>query len=189
MPLASVPTKFSFILLWTLATFGGFLLSLLLIEISDRQGISVVESCVGGLAVALPQSLLRKQSTYIWRWVLSTLLGWGVMAMTTGAVGWIVPTPEFFLPRLLWGTTLGVTSGFGLGLAQWWLAIPKSDPWAWQWIVVSSVSWTVALPVGWSVGLFLHHLTRLYLGEVVGLALTWLIVSILTGIKADKFFG
>jgi hypothetical protein len=44
----------------------------------------------------------------------------------------------------------------------------------------------IAMPIGSTIGLFLHRITNLFLGEVVGLAITWLLVAILTGISAVK---
>ncbi|MGI8502066.1 MAG: hypothetical protein ACR2LR_13150 [Hassallia sp.] len=69
------------------------------------------------------------------------------------------------------------------------LAIFKSVPSAWRWILISSVSWAIAVPVGSIIGMFLHRLLRLFFGEVVGLAITWLLVALITGINAYKVFG
>jgi hypothetical protein len=186
MSLAPENTKFSFTLLWTFATFGGFLVSLCVIEVGDKPDIGVVEAAIGGFAIALPQGCLLKQPIFCIRWILSSILGWTVITATgIGAVGWIVPNTQLLPLRLLSGVICGTIGGFGIGLAQW-LAIPQPFPWAWRWIFVSSASWGVALPVGSFVGSVLRHLTQLFLGEVVGLAITWLMVAILTGIDAHK---
>jgi hypothetical protein len=50
MPLVPENTRFDFALLWTLATFSGFLLSLLLIEIGEKPDIGVLEAAIGGFA-------------------------------------------------------------------------------------------------------------------------------------------
>lgn len=50
MPFAPENTRLSFIFLWTFATFGGFLLSLLFIEVGDKPDIGLVEAAIGGLA-------------------------------------------------------------------------------------------------------------------------------------------
>jgi hypothetical protein len=183
MPLVRAKTKLRFTLLWIVATFGGFLVSLFLIEIGEKPDIGVVQAALGGLAIAFPQSLILGQTIFSMRWVLSTLVAWAAITVIgVGAVGWIVPTADFIIaPRLL----SGAIGGFGIGLAQW-LAIRQPVPWAWQWIFVSSASWAIALPLGSAVGKVLHSFTRLFLGEVVGLAITWLVVAILTGINAYR---
>ncbi|MEH2455632.1 hypothetical protein [Nostoc sp.] len=40
--------------------------------------------------------------------------------------------------------------------------------------------------MGWAVGMILRRLTQLFFGEVIGLAITWLLVGILTGMNAHK---
>ncbi|MDZ8224159.1 hypothetical protein [Nostoc sp. ChiVER01] len=184
MPFAPENTRFSFLLLWTFATFGGFLLSLLFIEVGDKPDIGVVEAAIGGFAIALPQGCLLKEPIYCIRWILSSLLGWSIItAIGIGAVGWIVPSTQIFPARILSGAIYGALGGLGIGLAQL-LAIPHHN--AWRWIFVSSASWAVAVPIGSVVGMILHRLMQLFLGEVMGLAITWLLVGILTGINAHK---
>ncbi len=179
MPFAPENTRYSFRLLWTLATFGGFLLSLLFIEVGEKPDIGVVEAAIGGFAIALPQACLLKEPVFGIRWILSSLLGWSIItAIGIGAVGWIVPSTQILPLRILSGAIYGALGGLGIGLAQW-LAIPQAM--AWRWIFVSSASWAVAVPVGSVVGMILHSLTQLFLGEVMGLAMTWLLVGILTG--------
>jgi hypothetical protein len=182
-----VKTKSSIALPWFFATFGGFLLSLIWIEVGEKPDIGLVEATVGGLAIALPQSYILRHTRFSGRWVLATLLGWAMIALTgVGAVGWIVTTTESLPIRLLWGALSGAIGGLGMGLAQWRLAIPPSVPYAWQWIFVSSASWAVAIPIGSCIGIFLHRDTQLFLGEVLGLVITWLVVAMLTGINAYR---
>ncbi|MBN3899845.1 MAG: hypothetical protein HWQ41_32615 [Nostoc sp. NOS(2021)] len=184
MPFAPENTRFSLTLLWTLATFSGFLLSLLFIEVGEKPDIGVVEAAIGGFAIALPQGCLLKEPIFCIRWILSSLLGWSIItAIGIGAVGWIVPSTQILPLRILSGVIYGALGGLGIGLAQW-LAIPQ--PMAWRWIFVSSASWAVAVPVGSAVGMILHRLTQLFFGEVMGLAITWLLVGILTGMNAHK---
>ena len=186
MSLAPENTRFNFIVLWTLATLSGFLLSLLLIEIGDKPYIGVVQAAIGGIAIAIPQGLLLQEPIFCIRWVLSSLLGWSVItAIGIGAIGWIVPSTQVFPVRLLSGAISGAIGGFGVGLAQW-LAIPQPVSWGWQWMLVSSFSWAVAIPVGSTMGIILRHITNLFLGEVIGLTITWTLVAILTGIHAHK---
>ncbi|MFW9264129.1 hypothetical protein [Nostoc sp. CALU 546] len=184
MPFAPGNTRFGFALLWTLATFGGFLLSLLLIEVGEKPDIGLVEAAIGGFAIALPQGCLLKQPIFCIRWIWSSLLGWSIITVIgIGAVGWIVPSTQILPQRILSGAIYGALGGFGIGLAQW-LAIPQYQ--AWRWILVCSASWAVAIPVGSTIGMLLRHWTQLFFGEVIGLAITWLLVGILTGINAHK---
>ncbi|MHC5725621.1 MAG: hypothetical protein ACYTXY_16085 [Nostoc sp.] len=178
-------TRFGLTLLWTLATFGGFLLSLLLIEVGEKPDIGVVEAAIGGFVIALFQGCLLKQPIFCIRWILSSLLGWSMItAIGIGAVGWIVPSTEILPLRILCGAVYGALGGFGIGLTQW-LAIPQPVV-AWRWIFVCAASWAIAVPVGSVVGMILHRLTQLFLGEVMGLAMTWLLIGILTGMNAHK---
>ena len=187
-PMFFTPTKakFSFTFQWTIATFGGFLVSLCWIEVGEKPDVGVVQASLGGLAIAFAQSLMIRHSISSWRWVLATLLAWAtITAIGVGAVGWIVPSTKVLPLRLLWGIALGGVGGFVIGLAQW-TAIKKSVASAWQWIFVSTVSWAIAIPIGSTVGIVLLRLTRLFLGEVAGLAITWILVAIFTGINAHR---
>jgi energy-converting hydrogenase Eha subunit A len=177
--------KFS--LQWTIATFGGFILSLLLVEVGEKPDIGVVQGALGGLIVALAQAfVLRERIQNPWLWVFSSFTA-SVLMITVGigAVGWIVFTTQVLALRVIYGAILGAIAGFGMGLAHC-LAIREHTPLAWQWILVSSVSWALGVAIGSAVGFFLHQFTQLFLGEVMGLAVTWLVVSILTGVNAYR---
>lgn len=179
-------TPFKFNLLWIVATYGGFLASLFWLEIAEQPEIGILQAAVGGIAIALPQSLIFKDHISMIKWVSFTLVAWVTMtAIGLGAIGWVVPPAESLPLRLLNGVRSGVIGGFGIGLAQW-LAIRQPVSWAWQWILINSLSWAIAIPVGTTVGFILRRMTRLFLGEVAGLAITWLIVAILTGINAHR---
>lgn len=190
-----VPTKSEFSkrsilyfrLLWSLGTFSSFLLSLFVIEIGEKADVGLIEAAIGGLAIALPQSYLLRQRIFPLMWIISTLLGWVMItAINVGAVGWFVLSTEFSYLRILFAFISGGIGGFVIGLAQWWLAIPSSVAWGWCWMFFSSASWIISLSIGSVTGIFLRNITQLFLGEVVGLAVTWLVVGILTGIIADK---
>lgn len=186
MRLAPITSELSFLWRWTLATISGFLLSLLVIEIGEKPDVTWFGAAMGGLAIALSQSVILRRPIFSWRWVLSSLLGWAIITATgIGAVGWIVPTTPFLPLRLLSGAFDGAIGGFVIGFCQW-LAIYPQNHSAWPWILISAASWSVAIPVGSTVGFILHYFTQLFLGEVVGLAITWLVVAILTGINAYK---
>ncbi len=179
-------TELSFTLQWIFATFCGFLLSLLLIEIGEKSDIGVLQAIMGALAVALSQSLILRQPVLSLRWVLFTVLGWtAITVMGIGAVGWIVPTTQQLPVRILSGLIYGTIGGFGIGFAQW-LAIYQLVPSAWRWIFINTASWTIAVPIGSVIGSILRQFTQLFLGEVVGLAITWLLVAIFTGINIYK---
>lgn len=182
----SAPTELSLTLQWIFATFSGFLLSLLLIEIGEKSDIGVLQAVIGSLAVAISQSLILRQPMLSLKWVFCTLLGWVVItAIGVGAIGWIVPTTEHLPLRILSGLISGAIGGFGIGFAQW-LAIYQPVPSAWRWILISAASWSVAIPIGSAIGSILRQFTQLFLGEIVGLAITWLLVAVLTGINAYK---
>ncbi len=184
MPFVPRNTRFNFTLLWTFATFGGFLLSLLFVEVGEKPDVGVVEAAIGGFAIAFFQGCLLNEPIFCIRWILSSILGWSIITVIgIGAVGWVVPSTQILPLRILSGAIYGALGGLGIGLAQW-LAIPQ--PVAWRWIFVSSISWAVAVPVGSVVGMILRHLMQVFLGEVMGLAITWLLVGILTGINARK---
>lgn len=182
------PQLSSFALRWTLATLSGFLFSLLFVEVGEKPDIGILQAVFGAIAIALPQGcILRQYNISSYRWVLSTLLTWAVItAVGIGALGWIVPTTEVISLRLIWGSISGGIGGLAIGLAQWGIAISPSTPCAWRWIFVSSFSWALAVPIGTVIGMFLRRHTQLFLGEVVGLAITWFLVAIITGVSAYK---
>jgi hypothetical protein len=192
MQLLLFKTKFSiftFTLLWSFTTLISFFLSLFLIEIGEKLDVGVLEAVVGGFAIALPQSYILRQTIFPLGWILSTILGWVVItAIGVGTVGWYVPSTELFYFRIFFGIISGGIGGLVIGVAQWWLAIPSSLHWGWCWMFLNSAIWAVALPVGSIIGIFLRRFTKLFLGEVVGLAITWLLVGILTGITAYRLF-
>ena len=60
------------------------------------------------------------------------------------------------------------------------------------WIPIVAVSWAIGLVLGWSVGGVLRQVTRLFLGELVGLAIAWVTSSAITGfalIRLDNLYG
>ncbi|WP_413175591.1 hypothetical protein [Anabaena azotica] len=192
MQVAFFKTKFNiftFTLLWSFTTFSGFFLSLFLIEIGEKPDVGMLEAVVGGLAIALPQSYILRQTIFPFGWILSTVLGWVLItAIGAGTIGWYVPSTELLTFRIVFGIISGGIGGLVIGVAQWWLAIPSSLHWGWSWMFLNSAIWALALPVGSIIGIFLRRFTQLFLGEVVGLAITWLIVGVLTGITAYKLF-
>ncbi len=171
--------KQAIIVEWIIATFSGFLLSLFFVEIGTKPDINLLLAATGGLIVSLPQAFLVKEYLPgIW-WILLTSIAWVVIDFTgLGAVGWMVPTTDVFLSRVLYGTFEGVITGFLLGCFQWIILQAYVEN-SWRWILISTISWAIALPVGYTVGLFLYHLTNIFLAEVLGLVVCWLIVACL----------
>jgi hypothetical protein len=190
MQLSSVQPKYrilNFTFQWVLVTFLGFLSSLLMIEISEKPDMSMMEAAMGSLAIAIPQSYLLRKAISPVKWVLSTLIPWVITAgIGIGVLGWTVTTTNFLPMRIINGIIVGGIGGLLIGISQWWLAIPPAFPSAWTWLFVNIMSWIVAVPSGSTVGLFLHKITNVFLAEVVGLAITWLLVAIFTGIAAVR---
>ena len=189
MLFAPAKTQFSFTLQWTIATFSGFLVSLLFIEIGEKPDVGIFQAAIGGLAIASAQSLMLRHTSCSVKWVLFTVVAWMAIAvMGVGVLGWFVLTIQFFPQRILTGAFYGAVGGFVIGLAQW-LAIYQSVPLAWRWIFISAVSWAIAMPIGSAIGIILRQITQIFLGEVIGLAIAWLVVAILTGMNAYQFIN
>ncbi|MBW4643955.1 MAG: hypothetical protein KME23_13355 [Goleter apudmare HA4340-LM2] len=186
MHLVPSKTELRFMLQWIFATLSGFLLSLFLIEVGEKPDVGVLDAAIGGSAIAFSQSLILRQPIISLKWVLSTLLGWTLVTATgVGAVGWIVPTTQMLPLRILNGIIYGAIGGFGIGFAQW-LAIYETVPLAWRWILISAASWAMAIPIGSAFGWILRQFTQVFWSEILGLAITWLLVAVLTGINAYK---
>ena len=190
MQLLSVKTKsgtLNFTFKWVFATLLGFSCSLLMIEISEKPDMDIIEALIGSLFISLPQSYILRKTISPVSWVLSTVFSWLVIAaIGVGVLGWTVTTADFFPTRIFAGIIAGGIGGLLIGISQWWLAIPPSFPSAWKWVFVNIISWMIAIPIGSTVGLFLYRITNLFLAEVVGLAITWLLVAIFTGISAER---
>jgi hypothetical protein len=177
----------SFILLWSVTTLAAFICSLFIIEVGEKPDVGVLEVAVGALAIAIPQSFLLRHHLLPLSWIISTILGWVIItAVGIGAMGWFVLSTDFLSFRFLFGIITGGIGGFVIGMIQWWLALSPSVCWGWLWMFLSSVNWAIAISIGSVVGIVLRNSTRLFLGDVVGLFVTWLVVSILTAISVYK---
>jgi tetrahydromethanopterin S-methyltransferase subunit F len=190
MQLLPIKTKYrtlNFILKWIFATLLGFSLSLLMIEISEKPDMDIIEALIGSLSISLPQSYILRKTISPLSWVLSTVFAWLIIAaIGVDVLGWTVTTADFLPPRIFAGIIAGGIGGLLIGISQWWLAIPPSFSSAWKWVFVNIISWMIAIPIGSTAGLFLHRITNVFLGEVAGLAITWLLVAIFTGISAER---
>lgn len=180
----------SFWLQWVFLTLVGFLVSLLFVEIGVRPYVGVVQGFAGGAAIGLAQwAVLRQLFPQASRWILASALSWGLIgASSLGALGWMAPTNENIAFRLIHGVFDGALVGALTGLAQW-LTIQKQVAKDGTWIFASAASWALGLPLGWAVGWAVRLSTRLFLGELVGLAVTWLAVSALTGVALIRLLG
>ncbi len=172
-----------FTVAWVLATVVGFLVSLYWIEIDTKPHVEVIDGVIGGAVIGLAQGLILQQRLGIApQWILVSIASWGLIAASSGAIGWVAP--ETLLPqlRLMFGVMQGALVGTLLGLGQWLVFKQHVKGSSW-WILASAVSWAIALGVGWTVGGVLRQSTHLFLSEVVGLTLTWMIVAAMTGIS------
>lgn len=178
---------FGFTFQWTLLTLIGFLSSLFLIEIGEKPDIGIISAIFGGFAIAIPQSFIIRQTIPPLNWILSTIFALVIITLTgIGTVGWFVILNNFLPMRILIGIISGAIGGLIIGISQWLLAIPPSLPTGWQWIFINCTAWMLSIPIGTSVGLCLHRLTNLFLSEILGLLITWILVAIITGIGVKK---
>lgn len=183
MLFAPAKTQFSFTLQWAIATFSGFLVSLLFIEIGEKPDVGILQAFIGSLAIASAQMLILKHTGFAVRWFFFTVSAWVAIALTgVGVLGWYVPNTEFFPLRILDGAFYGAWGGLLIGIAQW-LAIYQYIPLAWRWIFMSAVSWAIALAIGSAIGIILRQISEIFLGEVIGLAIAWFAVAIFTGMN------
>ncbi|MEC4983635.1 MAG: hypothetical protein SAJ37_03695 [Oscillatoria sp. PMC 1068.18] len=183
-------TSCVFWLQWILANFGGFLLSLLLIEVGEKPDIGIVEALIGGTIVGLTQTLvLFRRIDRAWLWLFTSMIIWGLLETTQiGAVGWIVPRTLQIDLRLIYGAIHGAEVGICFGIAQW-LILAKQISLSWLWILASIVSWAVGLSLGWAYGGVLRLATNLFLADVVGLGVAWAIAGGLTGFSLIWLLG
>lgn len=179
---------FLFFLQWFLGTFLGFVISLGFVEVGIRTEIGAIEAALGGAIIGLVQTLVFSQwFGKAWLWMLVNTIAWGLLGLSNfGAIGWYAPQTESLNVRLTYGAMFGAIAGMWIGIWQWWV-LRKYLFDAWRWIFVSLASWSIGLSVGWAFGGMLRNTTNLFLGEVIGLALTWSIVSVITGLAMTMF--
>lgn len=189
-----INTDCGFWLQWLLATFGGFLISLCFIEVGVRPHIGVGEGAIGGAVIGLAQGLIlgqRSKTIALW-WIVVSIVSWGLIgASNFGAVGWMAPRTLRLEPRAIFGLINGLQVGVLLGIGQWFVLRQRLKK-ASLWVLLSAGAWTIGLPIGWAVGGVLRYSTRLFLSEVVGLAIAWLAIASITGIALiwlEKLYG
>ncbi len=176
-------TDCGFLLQWILVTLGGFLISLCLIEIDVRPHIKATEGVIGGTVIGLAQGMVleqRRKNIAPW-WALISIVSWGLIgASNFGAVGWMAPRTLRIEARIIFGLLNGLQVGILLGIGQWLVLRQRCEK-PFIWIPIVATSWAVGLMLGWSVGGVLRQVTRLFLSELVGLAMAWVASSAITG--------
>ena len=175
-------TQFNF-LIWTLVTVGAFLCSLIWIEIGEPPDLKILEGMIGGTIIGSFQALiLSRFLPHAWLWILATLIPWGLMGGSQfGVMGWFVPRSELMMVRLQTGLILGGITGVWIGLWQWFVLKSLFSK-SYLWILFNGISWSSGLAIGWMIGGILLLKTQLFLGEVIGLAIAWLLIGLQTGI-------
>ncbi len=189
-----IKTDCGFWLQWILVTLVGFLVSLCLIEIDVRPHIKATEGAIGGAIIGLAQGLIleqRSKNIAPW-WALMSTVSWCLIgASNFGAIGWMAPRTIHLEPRIIFGLLNGLQIGALLGIGQW-LVLRQKCKKAGVWIPIVATSWAVGLVLGWGVGGILRQATRLFLSELVGLAVAWVVSSAIAGfglVWLDKLYG
>ncbi|MEM9542593.1 MAG: hypothetical protein AAGA60_24260 [Cyanobacteria bacterium P01_E01_bin.42] len=173
----------SFWIEWIIATFLGFLLSLLFVEVGEIPDVTPVSGAIGGGIIGLMQGLvLLSRADRLREWILVNAIAWGMMAQFgLGAMGWVAPRTDFFVVRLTYGLVWGAIAGGILGIVQG-VALRNIIPFVRLWVVLSALAWGFSLSLGWTIGGILRSLTHLYLGEAIGLGVTWICSSGILGL-------
>jgi len=189
-----IKTDYGFWLQWVLATLAGFLVSLCLIEIDVRPHIKATEGIIGGAIVGLAQGIIleqRSKNIAPW-WALMSIVSWGLIgASNFGAIGWMAPRTSQLEPRVIFGLLNGLQVGALLGIGQWFVLRQRCKK-ALIWIPIVATSWAISLVLGWGIGGVFRQVTRLFLGELVGLAIAWVASSAITGfalVQLDNLYG
>lgn len=194
MSIKYIKTDWVFLLQWILVTLGAFLISLCLIEVDVRPHIKATEGIIGGAIVGLAQGMVleeRSKNIAPW-WALMSIVSWGLIgASHFGAIGWMVPRTLRLEPRIIFSLLNGLQVGALLGIGQWLVLRQKCEK-ALILIPIVAISWAIGLVLGWSVGGVLRQATRLFLSEIVGLAVAWVVISAITGfalVWLDNLYG
>ena len=181
--------KLNFQWQWLLLTCCAFAISLLLVEVGERPDLGWREGLICGVLVGCAQSLILNQRLrQTWRWVLVCALSWCLMAsMGWGAIGWFTPRTNLIPLRIFFGLLWGGLAGIVLGLGQA-LVLKTSISLPERWIKISMYSWAIGLAFGWTIGEIIYSFNHLFLSEVIGLAITWIVVALITGNRLVNLF-
>ena len=189
-----IKTDCGFWLQWIVVTLASFLVSLCLIEVDVRPHIKTTEGLIGGAIVGLAQGMIleqRSKNIAPW-WALMSIVSWGLIgASNLGAIGWMAPRTLHLEPRVIFGLLNGLQVGALLGIGQWLVLRQRCEK-TLLWIPIVAVSWAIGLVLGWSIGGVLRQVTRLFLGELVGLAVAWVTSSAIAGfalVRLDNLYG
>ncbi|MGK7927584.1 MAG: hypothetical protein AB4290_20475 [Spirulina sp.] len=167
---------------WIIATFLGFLLSLWFVEVGEIPDVTTVSGAIGGGIIGLMQGLVfLGRADRLREWILVNAIAWGMMTqLGLGAIGWVAPRTDFLVVRLTYGIVFGTIAGAITGIMQG-LVLRNTIPLTYLWAILNTLCWGLSLAVGWTIGGILHGLTQLYLGEVIGLGITWISSSTIMG--------
>ncbi len=167
---------------WTGVTLIGFLCSLVWVEIGEVPDLNPFQAMVGATLIGCFQALVVSRFfTHAWLWILSTFVAWTLMGTSSfGVIGWFAPRTNLIMVRLTTGLILGGITGIWVGFWQWFILKPVLSK-SYLWILFSGISWSLSLSIGWIIGGILYSITHLFLGEVIGLIILWLLVGMFTG--------
>ncbi|WP_107671154.1 hypothetical protein [Cyanothece sp. BG0011] len=168
---------------WTGVTLIGYLCSLVWVEIGEVPDLQIFHAMIGATIIGCFQALvLSRVFAHPWLWILSTFVAWTLMGISSvGVMGWFAPRTDLIVVRLTTGLMLGSLTGVWVGFWQWLILKPVLSK-SYLWILFSGISWSLSLSIGWIIGGILHSITHLFLGEVIGLIILWLLVGMFTGI-------
>jgi hypothetical protein len=172
----------SFWIEWVIATFLGFLLSLLFVEVGEIPDVTAASGAIGGGIIGLMQGLvLLGRANRLREWILVNAIAGGMMAkFGLGAIGWVAPRTDFVVVRLTYGIVFGAIAGLISGIMQGFV-LRNTIPLAYLWTVLNVFCWGFSLAIGWTIGGILRSLTHLYLGEAIGLGIAWICSSAIMG--------
>lgn len=168
---------------WAGLTWMAFIVSLLVVEVGERNHLSLIDGAIGGCLIGLGQwCMLRPHLQRAYRWIVVSALIWGALALLhIGAIGWMAPDTPDLLVRGISGLFYGGYVGLILGVGQWWI-MRRDVAWAWRWVPLNAGIWGVAIAFGWLIGGGLRAASNLFVSEVVGLMVAWAAISVLSGI-------
>ncbi|MGP1384757.1 MAG: hypothetical protein ACTS2F_14425 [Thainema sp.] len=189
----SLPTfqgsRYLFSIAWIAATTLGFMLSLTVVVVGERSNLGLWQGLLGGGIVGLFQDLvLMGYGLRSGWWIVANALAWGVAgASSIGVVGWFAPDGLSLLSaRLIYGAFDGLKIGVMTGFVQWFAirqTVPRFSTW---WIAWNAFAWMIGLAAGWAIARELRQVTNLFVSEVFGLVITWLIVGLINGIVLGR---
>jgi hypothetical protein len=174
---------------WLAVSLLGFCLSLYWIEVGYKPDITMSQGAIAGSLIGLLQwFVMRRRIPAVSGWIIASAIAWALLAWShLGAIGWMVPRVSPLWLRGVYGMVNGLQVGGILGIAQW-LVLRSVTVRSEYWIIGNVAAWMFAVPTGWMVGGWLHGRTSFFLGEVIGLGVMWLIVSVVTAWLWSQMF-